>query len=171
MQNSFIRIALLLSALLSSAVNANPPAKDLSLLDLPIGEQRETTLSIFEQQWSSPASCSIIRTGVGLTRRAYFLETCVFSNPQGHRLYKETPTSAIYHFLENQLVQVTYQFDEIVKPARFTRCAEKDAKKLKSRQNSANNTIVQGLSVTEDYQLSVSDVDMVSQIHVLRETP
>jgi len=162
--------AVILSFLFASVVNAEKSPDTLSLLDQPIGEQRRSTLSLLEQQWGAQASCSVSRTGVGMTRRSYFLETCVFSNKPGHTLYDETPATATYQFLEDQLVQVSYHFEQVSDPAEFRRCAEQAAKKLQSRQTGTSERIVQGIVVTGEFQVHVSDVTMVQQIHTLRDT-
>lgn len=170
-----IRTCLLLSTVVlmitgcASVLNANQATKNLSVLNLPIGEHRSTTLPLAETLWGSQASCDTIRTGVGLTRRAYFLETCVFSNPPGNTLYNEPPTTVIYRFLENQLVQVSYEFSNVSDPEKFRSSALEDAKKLDAKYSDSNDASTLGLDIAEDLRVTVSDVNMVDQIHALRK--
>lgn len=171
MRNTWVLSALLLTTSCVSVVNGNQPTSALSLLNLPIGEQRSAVLAAAEQQWGTQASCNTTRTGVGMTRRAYFLETCVLSNEQGMTLYDETPASATYQFLENQLVQVSYEFSQLQDPATFSLRAEQDAAKLKAQSTDADAPTKLGVTIAEDFSVSVSDVEMVDQIHALRSTP
>ncbi|MFK7994618.1 MAG: hypothetical protein AB8B87_10805 [Granulosicoccus sp.] len=163
--------SLLLSSMLPGIVSANQADKALSLLNLPIGEQRQSTVSAAEQQWESQAICETIRTGVGLTRRAYFLETCVFTNAAGHTLYDETLSTATYRFLESQLVQVSYEFTQINDPEKFNRCVQQETKKLDSRQSQTDTSSKSGITVDKEFTVSVSNVELVEQIHVLQDAP
>lgn len=159
---------LLLTALIANVVTGNQTTKALSLLNLPIGEQRNAVFELAEQQWGTQATCTTIRTGVGVTRRAYFLETCVYTNEQGNTLYDETPVTATYRFLESQLVQISYEFEEIQDAAKFKRCAHSDAKKIGNAHSETSDTVRQSLTLADNFQLSVSDADMVGKIHALR---
>ncbi|MFK7861617.1 MAG: hypothetical protein AB8B64_22575 [Granulosicoccus sp.] len=170
MHNALILSALLLTSVYTSVVNANTPPVALSLLDLPIGEPRNATLYLLEQQWGSQADCKLMRTGMGYTRRAYFLETCLVINEHGNTLFNEIPTNAIYRFLEGQLIQVSYEFGDIERPDTFRRCTQQNAKALDAKTRDVSGLRWQGVSITEDFQVSVSDIEMVSQVHALRKT-
>jgi len=170
MRNFWILTTLLLTTIGINVAIANQSEKHLSLLKLPIGEQRESVLSGVERQWGSSATCNTAKTGVGMTRRAYFLETCVFINSSDKTLYDETPVSTTYRFLEGKLVQVSYEFEQVTDPGKLMRCAQKDSAKLEARHKKASDAIQQSIMVADDYQILVSDTDMVAQIHVLRDT-
>ena len=167
-----VRQLLLLCALSISAlmVDARASSDELSVLSLPIGETRQSVFADLQTQWGSQPGCEVVRTGVGLTRRAYFLENCTLVNTRRIKLYGETVDSATYRFLEGQLIQIAYVFGQVDNPVKFQRCAKLDSDLLKTRENSGNDNSkpTLGLSITDDFVLTVSDVILTEQVHILK---
>jgi secreted trypsin-like serine protease len=160
----------LATALLCTLVGVQPlQASDdnnsqvLSLLDLPIGEQRETVMADAQTLYASEPTCTTVRTGFGMTRRAYFLETCTVANTAGHTLYDSVPSLIEYRFLESELVQVAYEFDEIVDPDKFRACIKEQNKEL-----SAATDAKQAVEADDQFRTTVSNIETVGQIHLMR---
>ena len=160
----------LATALLCTLVGVQPlQASDdnnsqvLSLLDLPIGEQRETVMADAQTLYASEPTCTTVRTGFGMTRRAYFLETCTVANTAGHTLYDSVPSLIEYRFLESELVQVAYEFDEIVDPDKFRACIKEQNKEL-----AAATDAKQVVEADDQFRTTVSNIETVGQIHLMR---
>ncbi|MBX2881789.1 MAG: serine protease [Granulosicoccus sp.] len=147
---------------LQAADDANP--QELSLLELAIGEGRETVMADAQSFYGSEASCATVRTGFGKTRRAYFLETCTLTNTAEHTLYDSTPSLVEFRFLENELVQVAYVFDEITDPDKFRRCIEKHNDELALKTDSKHV-----IEADEQFRTTVSNLESVEQIHLMRK--
>jgi len=144
---------------------ADTPSDTLSMLGQPIGQMREDILPSLQEKWQSEPVCTTIRTGYGTTRRAYFLDTCTFKNPLGHTLWDATPSVVEYRFLEDSLVQLSFEFDEMADAKKFRRCAKEQNKQL---AKSTDDQLV--ITVGEDFRTSLSDMEQVGQIHSLRHT-
>lgn len=136
----------------------------LSLLDLPIGEKRETVMADAQTHYASEPTCTTVRTGFGMTRRAYFLETCTVANTAGHTLYDSVPSLIEYRFLESELVQVAYEFDEIVDPEKFRACIKEQNKELVASTDGS-----QTIEADDQFRTTVSNVETVGQIHLMRK--
>lgn len=165
-----IRVVLFLIILTTGNVtHSASSAHKLSLPDQPLGHESAEVLAEAASLWSSEPDCDTVRTGVGMTRRAYFLQSCKFTgNNRDITIYDERVSTATYHFLENALVQISYSINNIVNEDKFRRCAAQDASTLETQ---ADSTKAQSLLVTEeqDNQVVVSiSSAIVEQIHSLK---
>jgi len=141
------------------------PDDTLSMLDQPMGQMRKDIWQSLQEKWQSEPVCTTLRTGYGKNRRAYFLDTCTFKNPLGHTLWDATPSIVEYRFLENSLVQMSFEFDEMADVKKFRRCAKEQNEQLSS---TADKQLV--IKVDEDFRTTLSDIEQVGQIHSLRHT-
>lgn len=139
--------------------------QQLTMIGQPLGEQREAIMEDLQAKWLSEPDCSTQRTGYGKTRRAYFLDTCVFTNTVGHTLWDATPSKIEYRFFENSLVQISYEFDNVSDEKKFHACArEQNATLAKSEGKEFS------IKVEETFRTTLSDVETVSEIHSLKHT-
>jgi len=156
--------------MVSGLVNASEPGRAISLSEARIGEQRDAIILMAEKQWGSNAECHTVRTGVGMARRAFFLETCVLGNVLGNTLYGELPASATYHFLEARLIQVSYEFSQILNPVTFRRCVQSTANELEAKYADTDGIDRRGVTMHGDFLVRLSAVNKVSEIHALRDS-
>lgn len=140
-------------------------AQELTFIGQPIGEQRDALMEELQAKWQSEPECSTQRTGYGMTRRAYFLDTCIFTNPVGHTLWDATPSKVEYRFFENALVQISYAFDEVSNEKKFHDCVKEQNAMLAKADGKELN-----IKVDESFVTTLSDVETVSEIHSLRHT-
>lgn len=170
-KNSGILTAAMLALILTTTLGAQSvQAADgengqaLSLLDQPIGENRDMVMAEAQALYGSEAVCATVRTGFGMTRRAYFLETCTVANTREHTLYDSTPSMAEFRFLEDKLVQVAYEFDEIVDAEKFRECIKEQNKALTKTSESKH-----GIESDDQFRTTVSDIESIEQIHIMRK--
>ena len=141
-----------------TTTQGNSVAVTLNVQELPISQSRETVIPEAETLWASTADCTVQRTGYGNTRRAWFLETCEFSNSEAVSIHNEIPTSVSYYFLEDQLVQINMAFTTFTNVTQFQQQIQDASLKLEPRAMTA--------ALVEDSTLRVFN-DIASQIHVL----
>lgn len=137
--------------------------ESVTLTEAPIGETRATVLPEAQRLWGSIASCTIKRTGVGVNRRAYFLETCALDNTSALSLYDEVPTTTYYYFLDERLVQLVYEFEALNDLSALRHRAEHDVKEIASGRH--------GLSIDKNGHITVFNSEIVPQIHMLAADP
>ncbi|MFK7853995.1 MAG: trypsin-like serine protease [Granulosicoccus sp.] len=142
---------------------AKPVGKAVSMLEQPLDQQREEVMQAAQQLWQSEPVCSVVRTGYGKSRRAYFLETCSYAHANAHTVFGEIPSHVKYLFLENKLVQVAIEFDEIRDENEFRACAKQQNAEL---QKSTEHEI----TIDDDFRVMVSNTKAVSQIHLLQSS-
>lgn len=82
----------------------------IDYLQIPLEQPADTVKTDARLVWGSKPDCSVTKTGLGLTRKAYALETCRYENITDRTLCGQTPSGAIYRFLEGKLVQVAIDF-------------------------------------------------------------
>lgn len=137
-------------------------ADTLSVQQLPVSQNRDAVMPEAQTLWASTPSCSVQRTGYGNTRRAWFLETCEFTNPAGASVHQEIPTTVSYYFLEDQLVQINMAFTQYNDAALFKQQVHNASAKLLSDPMPVTAV------VNEDSTLSVFN-DIASKVHVLQK--
>lgn len=142
-----------------SAAQESSHDNSLSLDQLQIGAQRSELIPAATQLWQQDPVCTLVKTGFGMSKRAYFLETCTFSSTAANTICGATPTWAEYRFLENKLVQVSLEFDEMSNPEDYRDCIAEQAKSLE-------NSDAYAATVTSEFRTTLSDTDAVSQIHL-----
>lgn len=153
----------LLAAWLLTGCTTTPGASvtnTLSVQELPVSQSRDTVMPEAQSLWASTASCTVQRTGYGNTRRAWFLETCEFSNPTAASVHDEVPTSISYYFLEDQLVQINMVFASFTNTTEFQQQIQ-DAS-LKQEPEAMTATL------SKDNTLSVYN-DIANKVHVLKK--
>ena len=146
----------------SPAAN-EPSSVNVALSEQPITQQRESVMLAAQALWHSEPVCTVLRTGYGMSRRAYFLETCAFVQASQNRILGENPSQITYLFLDRKLVQIAVDFDEIHNQHNFRAQALQQAKAL--QQNSTHT-----IRIDEDFRVTLSDTPTVNQIHLLRNT-
>ncbi|MBX2826353.1 MAG: serine protease [Gammaproteobacteria bacterium] len=108
-------------------VAGDPSMISLQSLEDSLGSEFPAQLAELKTLWGSEADCSSQRTGFGLTRRAYFLDTCTFGNAAQAVVCESVPTQASYYFLESKLVQVSLAFSDAADGAVMSDCAVLEA--------------------------------------------
>lgn len=83
----------------------------LTSLEQALGKELLAELPALQAQWQDIAACESHRTGVGLNRRSYFLDSCHFENTAELTICGQIPDGADYYFLENTLVQISFTFE------------------------------------------------------------
>ena len=132
----------------------------VSLSLMPIGDAREPVMISATALWQHTADCQTARTTYGRNRRAWFLESCTFAEPQNQTLCGARPVKVVYHFLEQQLVQVSYNLKPIKDDGYFNHCIQQQAETLSGPSQP-------GILVESDGRITVSDIDKVADIHAL----
>lgn len=140
---------------------AKQAGKAVSMLEQPLDQQRDEVMQAAQQLWQSEPVCSVVRTGYGKSRRAYFLETCSYVHANTHTVFGEVPSQIKYLFLESKLVQVAIEFDEIHDESEFRACAKQQNAKL--QKNTEHE-----ITIDDDFRVMVSNTKAVSQIHLLK---
>ncbi|MFK7891425.1 MAG: serine protease [Granulosicoccus sp.] len=139
---------------------------ELSLVQQPIGEERESVITDASEKFGAEPVCTTVRTGYGMTKRAYFLEVCTFANTAGYSLYRSIPSVVEFRFLEDRLVQVAFEFDEILDGTHFRNGIRKQNEELVANTDSAL-----GVASDENFRTTVSELESVNQIHLMRKSP
>lgn len=143
-------------------LHANPvDGESLSLSSLPIGDARDSVMDSATALWQHTAACETARTAFGRNRRAWFLESCTFAQPEHHTVCGAQPIKVVYHFLEQQLVQVSYDFRPIKDDGYFQRCIQQQTEALSGPSQPR-------IHVDTDGRTTVSDADKVGRIHALQ---
>ena len=146
-----------------SSPAANEPGVNVVLAEQAITQERESVMLTAQALWHSEPVCTVLRTGYGTSRRAYFLETCTFVQASQNRILGEDPSQITYLFLDRKLVQLAVDFDEIHNQHDFRALARQQAQALE--QNSTHT-----IRIDEDFRVTLSDTPTVKQIHLLRNT-
>ncbi len=154
---------------------------DVKIINQPMGGKRDEVVAEAAQQWQSEPACTIVKTGFGVNRRAYFLETCRFSNPAEHTVCGVKPQQVEYRFLENSLVQVSFEYSETTTRQDYRNCLQAqlqesdlaatplpssdDTQSLSMRYQLDDKKIE--LQIDESLRTTVSEIDKVAKIHLL----
>jgi len=82
----------------------------LQRLEASLGREMPAQLVELKSMWRSDAVCESQRTAVGNDRRAYFLDTCSFTNTEKAKVCGYSPGGAAYYFLEGNLILVHLEY-------------------------------------------------------------
>lgn len=144
----------------------NADAKALNLASQPIGQPRDSVMPDAEHLWQQQPVCTLLRTGYGLSKRAYFLETCTFASTSHTTLCMAKPTWIEYRFLEDKLVQIAFEFDTQPSSAEYQPCIEQQYETIKT---APDNGGVKTVTVDDSYRTVLADVESVRQIHSMKK--
>ena len=97
-----------------------------------------------------------------MDRRVYFLETCRFTYSGDNTVGGSVPERIEYRFLENILVQVSFEFDEIFNQDAFRQYTEQQAQMLQKTSQLL-------IEVNSDFRATVSNAEAVAQIHLMKK--
>jgi len=156
-------------------------SKDSTIFEQPLGVERDEVVANADMQWQAEADCAIEKTGVGLDRRAYFLERCTYQNVQKATVCGIPPEKVEYAFLESALVQVTYQFAKADEAA-YGACLQEQAlangftasnepmpeTEDMERVRLINANAKTGITLGEEREVRVYNAELVPTVHMLR---
>lgn len=157
-------------------------ALDTPVYELEMGSNKEEAVAAAAVRWQAEPACETEKTGVGINRRAYFLETCTFPNPQQQTVCKVAPESVAYAFLEGELVQVLYRFAEADEDT-YADCIQQEAladgytvstEVLATDTADTNRTRLinaesgQSITLGEEREVRVFDSKTAPTVHILR---
>lgn len=165
----------------------NLVAGDNNSVDTPIyqvemGGEKDAALAEAAVRWQAEPACDTEKTGVGINRRAYFLEKCTFTNSQQQTVCNLAPETVEYAFLEGNLVQVMYRFAE-ADDAAYGACVQEQALSngfTVSTEVLATDTAdtkrvrlvdadsKMSITVGEEREVRVFDTEKAPTVHVLR---
>lgn len=155
---------------------------DFQLVKQPIGAKRDAIVTELSEQWQAKAGCTTVKTGFGVNRRAYFLETCSFANPEAHTVCGIVPQQIDYRFFENSLVQVAFEFNQSSAREEYLSCLQGQLLEQEIIAQPADAASRTDAPFTLNYQLedlqielqvdealrtTVSEIDRVAKIHLL----
>ena len=145
---------------------------EISLLEQPIGQSREPVIADAQLYWQASAVCTLVKTGFGFNKRAYFLETCTFNNSPQHTFCEATPAFIEYRFFENTLVQMALEFDELVDAQTYRQCAlmQTAGSAEQVREIRDSRGMLLNIRVDERMRTVVSNKDLVGKIHLLKSS-
>ncbi len=169
-----------------SLVAGDKMSNDSTVVEQPIfdqsmGGERDAVVASADAQWQSDAECVLEKTGVGVDRRAYFLERCTYQNSQQVLVCGMAPESVEYAFLEGSLVQVMYKFSE-ADQASYGACLQEQALASgftaadpAASDSEATNGIrliaadaKTGVTIGEERDVRVYSAEVVPTVHMLR---
>ncbi len=101
-------VCLCLTACTAVTTDLMNDTSSIDILNLPLDQPADTVREAASQYWGADAVCERTKTGVGLTRKAFLLETCEYQNATQKRICDVSPSIARYQFLEDSLVQITF---------------------------------------------------------------
>jgi secreted trypsin-like serine protease len=130
----------------------------LELRHLVMSKQRDAVLDDAQQLWEQSPACTVLRTGYGVGRRAYFLEQCGFSVQRENTICGAHPNWVDYRFLENELIQVSLAFSHITDENSYRECVQ---------SLSMQKPVLAHQAIVVDDQLttSISNTEALSHIH------
>ncbi len=139
------------------AAHDNAP-QALELHQLVKGKHRDTVLMGAQKLWAQTPTCTVVRTGYGVGRRAYFMENCGFSVQRENTICGAHPTWVDYRFLENELIQVSLAFGLVRDGDSYREC-------MKSFSMQTPVLAHQAIVVDEQLTTSISNTEAMSHIH------
>jgi len=156
--------------------------QDTAIFEQPLGDKRDGVVADADKQWQSNAKCALEKTGVGLQRRAYFLERCSYQNPTGLTVCGLVPESVEYAFLESALLQIKYTFKESDR-ASYAACLQEQAKakgfaiseqEMPNRQARDRVRLITqdaqtGVTIGGNREVRVYNAELTPQVHMLRD--
>ncbi len=130
----------------------------LALHQLVDGKDRDTVLTGAQKLWEQTPTCTVVRTGYGVGRRAFFMENCGFSVQRENTICGALPTWVDYRFLENELIQVSLVFGLVKDEDSYREC-------VKSLSLQSPVMAHQAIFVDEQLTTRISNAEAMSQIH------
>ena len=172
-------IAASLSMLAACVSTQSLKAGESQLSDILIGQEREKVMDEASHLGADDAQCETQKTGVGVNRRAYFLETCSWQKPAKFSFCGQHPESVEYAFLEGRLVAAMLGFADADQTVLNACIAEQaaaggysaEAGELAAGQslklsNTATKTAV---TVSEASVVWIIDSETAPKVHLLRD--
>lgn len=130
----------------------------LELHHLVEGKHRDTVLAGAQRLWEQTPTCTVVRTGYGVGRRAFFMENCGFSVKRDNMICGAHPTWVDYRFLENELIQVSLAFGHVRDEDSYREC-------VKSLSLQTPVLAHQAIDVDEQLTTSISNTVAMSHLH------
>jgi len=144
-------------------------SNELSPFDPEFGRSYADVRQQLEALWQSAGDCSVDKTGFGVDRRAYFLDTCKFTNASGLTFCSRSIDTALYRFFEGQLVQLQVAFNDVDDAdVACVAAFAADNKLTRAGMRWVNRQGTVSVEVVSDKTTRFSDEKNVSKIHLLR---